>query len=138
MPRTPCLVHRASEGCSGRWSCTLVRQVQDFGDLLDKRLWPIRLLKEGDSGVQHPVVADGLVRVPGGEEHAYPPPALAEVLGELPPAHSRHDHIREQEVDTSLVTGRHAERLLTTARLQHLEACTLQDPGTDSASTRGR
>lgn len=57
-------------------------------------------------GVQHPVVDDRVVGVPGHEQHADLRAQCADPIRQFRPAHPRHHYIREQEVDGAGVLAR--------------------------------
>ncbi len=70
-----------------------------------------RLLQEGDAGVEHAVVHDGVVGVAGHVEHLASPAAAARALGELAAAHLRHHHVGQQQVDAAACCRADAQRL---------------------------
>ena len=72
------------------------------------------LLEERDARIQRAVVADCVFRVPRHVQHFHVRSYFRNALRKFSPVHSRHDHVREHQVNRSLVrhTDLHGRRAI--------------------------
>ena len=93
--------------------------IQHFPHLLRqdaRREW---LLKKGDFRLQYPVPDDRIIGVAAQEEDLDAGLRLGQPLGHQPTAHTRHHHIRQEQVNSALVLLGHPQGCLAVPRLQH-------------------
>src|SRR6266581_597321 len=96
--------------------------VEHLANLAGQKVRGERFLKVGHSGVEHAVMSDHAIRVPGHIEHADPGLDVGDALGQLASAHLRHDDVGEEEVDGMIVAANEIERLPAVARLENVVA----------------
>src|SRR5712691_8696822 len=89
-------------------------RVEDFADLSNKRMTSVRLLKKRKPFLQSPMcsVPHDAVRVAGDVENLYCWPRFDESRGEYTAIHFGHDHVRQKEVNRTVMVLRQAEGFL--------------------------
>src|SRR5260370_38607613 len=80
--------------------------VQRLADFLREHLRSKWFLQEGNSFLKRPVLRDYVVSVAGHIQHSQIGVTPGEPLGQLASAHSRHHHVRYQQMDFGAVVSR--------------------------------
>ena len=117
----------ARTSSSGQTPTVCAGLVEQHANLARQVLGAEGLLQEGDAGLEHAVMDDRRIGVPGHVEHVRPGPHRRHGVRDFGAAHPRHDDVGEQQVDRVAVPAKQLERRRAVTRLQDGIARRLED-----------
>src|SRR2546425_1873815 len=94
------------------------RRVEHLAHLTRQTIRREGLLEVGDPGLQDAVVDDGFVGIARRVQHPHVGSQPHQLVRQLSPAHPRHHHVGEEQVDRTVVLGRELQRGFSVWRLQ--------------------
>ena len=102
-------------------------RLENAPDLVCELLWRERFTDELGFAIEDAVVNDRLVGVAGHEQHPCSRTSLDEYLRQLAAANSRHDDVRDEQIDRPIKSAGERESLVPARGFEHLVAKVAQD-----------